>query len=37
MRHKQIPSESLEVFTIENVKEGSKWYELYTVVESDHF
>lgn len=25
MRHKQIPSESLDVFTIENVKEGSKW------------
>ncbi|RDX93142.1 CSC1-like protein RXW8, partial [Mucuna pruriens] len=27
--HKNIPFESLEVFTIENVKEGSKWYELY--------
>ncbi|KAF5746753.1 CSC1-like protein RXW8 isoform X1 [Tripterygium wilfordii] len=25
MPHKQIPSESLEVFTIGNVKEGSKW------------
>uniref|UniRef100_A0A5B7AAW7 Putative Lipases,hydrolases, acting on ester bonds isoform 1 n=1 Tax=Davidia involucrata TaxID=16924 RepID=A0A5B7AAW7_DAVIN len=25
MQHKQIPSESLEVFTIGNVKEGSKW------------
>ncbi|KAF5456055.1 hypothetical protein F2P56_025570 [Juglans regia] len=25
MRHKKIPLESLEVFTIENVKEGSKW------------
>ncbi|KAA8538255.1 hypothetical protein F0562_027922 [Nyssa sinensis] len=25
MRHKQIPSESLEVFTIGNVKERSKW------------
>ncbi|KAG2698869.1 hypothetical protein I3760_07G167900 [Carya illinoinensis] len=25
MRHKKIPSEPLEVFTIENVKEGSKW------------
>ncbi|KAI4339799.1 hypothetical protein MLD38_024699 [Melastoma candidum] len=25
MHHKQIPSESLEVFTIENVKEGSRW------------
>ncbi|XP_057469237.1 CSC1-like protein RXW8 isoform X4 [Actinidia eriantha] len=25
MRHRYIPSESLEVFTIGNVKEGSKW------------
>jgi hypothetical protein len=25
--HKDIPLESLEVFTIENVKEGSRWYE----------
>ncbi|XP_035548986.1 CSC1-like protein RXW8 isoform X1 [Juglans regia] len=25
MRHKRIPLESLEVFTIANVKEGSKW------------
>lgn len=25
MHHKQIPSESLDVFTIGNVKEGSKW------------
>jgi len=25
--HKNIPFESLEVFTIENVKEGSRWYE----------
>ncbi|KAI4316572.1 hypothetical protein L6164_024543 [Bauhinia variegata] len=25
MQHKNIPLESLEVFTIENVKEGSKW------------
>ncbi|XP_077233942.1 hyperosmolality-gated Ca2+ permeable channel 2.1-like [Tasmannia lanceolata] len=25
MQHKQIPSESLDVFTIANVKEGSKW------------
>ncbi|KAI4337096.1 hypothetical protein L6164_015550 [Bauhinia variegata] len=25
MEHKKIPLESLEVFTIENVKEGSKW------------
>lgn len=37
MRHKQIPSESLDVFTIENVKEGSKWYKLYTLNELDHF
>lgn len=29
MRHQHIPSESLDVFTIGNVKEGSKWYELY--------
>ncbi|KAF8406168.1 hypothetical protein HHK36_008248 [Tetracentron sinense] len=28
MHHKQIPSESLDVFTIGNVKEGSKWYDL---------
>ncbi|KAL1119977.1 hypothetical protein V6Z11_D01G140200 [Gossypium hirsutum] len=26
MQHKQIHSESLEVFTIGNVKEGSKWF-----------
>ena len=26
---KHIPLESLEVFTIENVEEGSKWYELF--------
>jgi calcium permeable stress-gated cation channel len=26
MLHKQIPSESLEVFTIANVIEGSRWY-----------
>lgn len=26
MRHKHIPYESLDVFTIESVKEGSKWY-----------
>lgn len=26
--HKIIPLESLDVFTIENVKEGSKWYDL---------
>uniref|UniRef100_A0A2C9VZZ0 CSC1-like protein RXW8 n=1 Tax=Manihot esculenta TaxID=3983 RepID=A0A2C9VZZ0_MANES len=25
MQHKQIPAESLDVFTIGNVKEGSKW------------
>ncbi|XP_078437206.1 hyperosmolality-gated Ca2+ permeable channel 2.1-like [Wolffia australiana] len=25
MRHRQIPSESLDVFTISNVMEGSKW------------
>ncbi|KAI4366506.1 hypothetical protein MLD38_022377 [Melastoma candidum] len=25
MQHKEIPLESLEVFTIENVKEGSRW------------
>lgn len=27
MHHKEIPYESLEVFTIGNVKEGSKWYD----------
>lgn len=29
MQHKQIPAESLDVFTIGNVKEGSRWYVLY--------
>ncbi|KAK6938010.1 CSC1/OSCA1-like, 7TM region [Dillenia turbinata] len=29
MHHKQIPSESLEVFTIANVREGSKWYNFW--------
>ena len=28
MEHKHIPKESLEVFTIENVKQGSEWYVL---------
>lgn len=30
-KHKNIPFESLEVFTIENVKEGSEWYEAVTL------
>ncbi|KAF8404823.1 hypothetical protein HHK36_009712 [Tetracentron sinense] len=29
MHHKHIPSESLDVFTIGNVKEGSKWWLVY--------
>ncbi|KAK6940327.1 CSC1/OSCA1-like, N-terminal transmembrane domain [Dillenia turbinata] len=29
MRHENIPSESLEVFTIANVREGSKWYNFW--------
>lgn len=28
MTHKMIPSESIDVFCIENVKENSKWYEM---------
>ncbi|KOM42193.1 hypothetical protein LR48_Vigan04g239100 [Vigna angularis] len=31
-KHKNIPFESLEVFTIENVKEGSEWYEAVTFI-----
>ncbi|KAA8528429.1 hypothetical protein F0562_035784 [Nyssa sinensis] len=31
MQHKLIPSESLEVFTIGNVKEGSKWLWAHCV------
>ncbi|KAE9609338.1 putative calcium permeable stress-gated cation channel 1 transmembrane domain-containing protein [Lupinus albus] len=29
--HKDIPFESLEVFTIENVQEGSRLYELFLI------
>lgn len=29
MRHRQIPSESLDVFTIANVKEGSQWLGIH--------
>lgn len=31
MEHKLIPSESLEVFTTQNVKEGSRWYDCIFV------
>jgi len=35
--HKNIPFESLEVFTIENVKEGSEWYEPVTFILNGNF
>lgn len=28
MTHKMIPSESFDIFCIENVKKNSKWYEM---------
>ena len=31
IHHMRISSEQMEVFTIENVKEGSRWYVLYIV------
>ncbi|GMH17994.1 hypothetical protein Nepgr_019835 [Nepenthes gracilis] len=31
MQHKEIPSESLEVFTTQNVKEGSRWLWAHTL------
>lgn len=30
MHQQHIPLQSLEVFTILNVQEGSKWYEIYS-------
>lgn len=38
VEHTHFRAESLEHFTIDNVKEGSEWYEIYNIynISRDH-